>query len=295
MKMKKVFFAFVAFSAIAGMAMISCSAKAPKSNLKTEADSLSYAWGVVVTQGLDAYMAQNGIDSTQMKDFVAGLLEGVKIDKEDKKAAARQFGMGIAKMINDNMYPGVQREAYGDDTTKKIDKDLFVAGFIAAATNKDMKLDKEFAATYSREKADAIKEAAMEEEFKDVKAENLKFLEENKSKEGVVTTASGLQYKVITEGTGPKPAATDRVKVNYAGTTINGEEFDSSYKRNEPAVFGVNQVIKGWTEGLQLMPVGSKYQFFIPYNLAYGPQGQGGKIGPFATLVFEVELLSIEQ
>ena len=119
------------------------------------------------------------------------------------------------------------------------------------------------------------------------------FLAANKGKEGVVTLPDGLQYKILKEGTGPKPAATDSVTVNYRGTLINGTEFDSSYKRNEPATFGVNQVIKGWTEALQLMPVGSKWQLFIPSDLAYGERSPGGEIGPNSTLIFDVELLSI--
>ena len=120
------------------------------------------------------------------------------------------------------------------------------------------------------------------------------FLAANKGKEGVVALPSGLQYKVVTAGTGPKPASTDSVVCNYRGTLIDGTEFDSSYKRGQPATFPVNGVIKGWTEALQLMPVGSKWQLFVPSDLAYGPQGAGGNIGPNATLIFEVELLSIE-
>ena len=126
------------------------------------------------------------------------------------------------------------------------------------------------------------------------KGEGEAFLAANKSKDGVKATASGLQYKVITEGKGPKPKATDTVKVNYRGTLVDGTEFDSSYKRGEPVTFPVNGVIPGWTEALQLMPVGSKYQLFIPAGLAYGEQGPPG-IGANATLIFEVELLSIEK
>lgn len=118
------------------------------------------------------------------------------------------------------------------------------------------------------------------------------FLAKNKAKAGVKTTASGLQYEVITEGTGPMPKATDMVTVNYRGTLLNGEEFDSSYKRNEPASFGLNQVIPGWTEGVQLMKEGAKYRFFIPYQLAYGER-EAGIITPFSTLIFEVELLKV--
>jgi FKBP-type peptidyl-prolyl cis-trans isomerase len=124
------------------------------------------------------------------------------------------------------------------------------------------------------------------------KEEGEAFLTANKTKEGVVTLPSGLQYKILTEGKGPKPAATDSVVCNYRGTLVNGTEFDSSYKRGQPATFGVSQVIKGWTEALQLMPVGSKWQLYIPSALAYGERGPG-EIGPNATLIFDVELISI--
>jgi FKBP-type peptidyl-prolyl cis-trans isomerase FklB len=126
------------------------------------------------------------------------------------------------------------------------------------------------------------------------KTEGDAFLAANQTKQGVVTLPSGLQYKILKEGTGPKPAATDSVVCNYRGTLINGKEFDSSYKRGEPTTFPVNAVIKGWTEALQLMPVGSKWQLFVPSNLAYGERGAGDDIGPNATLIFDVELVSIQ-
>jgi FKBP-type peptidyl-prolyl cis-trans isomerase FklB len=126
------------------------------------------------------------------------------------------------------------------------------------------------------------------------KKEGTDFLAANKGKDGVVTLPSGLQYKILTEGKGPKPTASDSVVCNYRGTLINGTEFDSSYKRGQPATFPVGGVIKGWTEALQLMPVGSKWQLFIPPDLAYGERGAGADIGPDSTLIFEVELLSIE-
>ncbi len=139
-----------------------------------------------------------------------------------------------------------------------------------------------------KEQQEKMKEAADKN-----KTEGEAFLVANKSKEGVVTLPDGLQYKILTAGTGPKPAATDSVVCNYRGTLINGTEFDSSYKRGQPATFGVSQVIKGWTEALQLMPTGSKWQLFIPSSLAYGERGAGADIGPDATLIFEVELVSI--
>lgn len=124
------------------------------------------------------------------------------------------------------------------------------------------------------------------------KAAGEAFLAENAKKDNIVTTASGLQYEIIETGEGPSPSATTNVTVHYKGTTLDGKEFDSSYSRNAPATFPLNRVIAGWTEGLQLMNTGAKYRFFIPSDLAYGERGAGGDIGPNATLIFEVELIS---
>ena len=145
---------------------------------------------------------------------------------------------------------------------------------------------------YFRQQEERIN-AIRAEQGKAAKAEGEKFLAENGKKEGVVTLKSGLQYEVLREGNGKKPKATDQVKCHYEGTLINGQVFDSSYKRNEPAVFPLNQVIPGSTEGLQLMQEGAKYRFYIPYILAYGESGAGGSIPPFATLIFDVELLEV--
>ncbi|MEO8439616.1 MAG: FKBP-type peptidyl-prolyl cis-trans isomerase [Spartobacteria bacterium] len=165
-------------------------------------------------------------------------------------------------------------------------------GLSGAKPMMDEEATKETMATFQKDmmaKQAAAKKATGEKN--DV--EGKKFLEENKKKEGVKTTASGLQYKALKEGSGKTPKATDSVKVNYRGTTIDGTEFDSSYKRGQPATFPVNRVIKGWTEALQLMKVGSKYQVFVPADLAYGERGAGSDIGPNAVLIFDVELLDI--
>lgn len=133
-----------------------------------------------------------------------------------------------------------------------------------------------------------------EERLKNVKAEGEAFLADNAKKEGIVTLPSGLQYQVLQEGNGKSPKATDQVKCHYEGTLINGKVFDSSYRRGEPATFPLNGVIAGWTEGLQLMKEGAKYRFFIPFNLAYGTRGAGQDILPYATLIFDVELIEVK-
>lgn len=141
---------------------------------------------------------------------------------------------------------------------------------------------------------EAKQQAAAAEAGKAAKAEGEAFLAENGKKDGVVTLPSGLQYQVLKEGNGKKPSATDQVVCHYEGTLIDGTVFDSSYQRNQPATFGLNQVIAGWTEGVQLMQEGAKYRFFIPYNLAYGERGAGAQIPPFAALVFDVELIEVK-
>jgi len=143
------------------------------------------------------------------------------------------------------------------------------------------------------QKLEAEQNAAKAEAGKAAKEEGAKFLAENAKKEGIIVTKSGLQYEVLTEGTGRKPKATDTVRCHYEGRLLDGTVFDSSYKRNAPADFGLQQVIAGWTEGVQLMAEGSKYRFYIPYMLAYGEGGAGAMIPPFATLIFDVELMKV--
>ncbi len=178
----------------------------------------------------------------------------------------------------------------------ELDLDALFAAIKGTYNDEPLAMTPEEAATI-REGFIAKRRAAAEADRQSMGAANAaegdKFLLENRVKEGVVVTDSGLQYKVIEMGDGPKPAATDNVTVHYRGTLLNGQEFDSSYSRNQPMSFQLNQVIPGWTEGVQLMPVGSKFMFYIAPNLAYGANG-GGPIGPNATLIFEVELLGID-
>ena len=288
--MKKVSI-FMAIAAAASLA--SCTAQAPKANLKTDIDSLSYSIGMAQTQGLKGYLTGRlDVDTAYMAEFIKGLNEGA--NKTSKKDIAYMAGLQIGQQISNQMMKGINQELFAGDSTKTISKDNFMAGFIAGTLEKGGVMTMEAAQEYTRTAMETIKAKAMEEKYADNKAAGEKFLAENKTKEGVKTTESGLQYKVITEGKGEIPADTCKVKVNYKGTLIDGTEFDSSYKRNEPATFRANQVIKGWTEALTMMPVGAKWELYIPQELAYGSR-ESGQIKPFSTLIFEVELVGIEK
>jgi FKBP-type peptidyl-prolyl cis-trans isomerase len=203
--------------------------------------------------------------------------------KDDKDKASYSIGMDIGRTF---------RERHMELNAEALVKGLrdALAGGKTLLTEEQAQ---EALETFSREMA-AKQLSARNALAPKNKEEGEKFLAANKDKEGVKTTASGLQYKVIKAGTGKAPQATDVVRTHYRGTLIDGTEFDSSYRRNEPATFPVNGVIPGWTEALQLMPVGSKWQLFVPSKLGYGESGAGETIGPNATLIFEVELLGIE-
>ena len=202
--------------------------------------------------------------------------------KTDKDKLSYAVGMNIGRSIHSQSMeidPAILMRGMKDELAgKTVMTDM-------EAHNRLMQAQQE-----AKKKADEMRQASMEPNKKAGEA----FLAANKTKEGVVTLPSGLQYKILKEGTGPKPTAADSVICNYRGTLIDGKEFDSSYKRGQPATFPVGQVIKGWTEALQLMPVGSKWQLFVPADLAYGDRGAGPDIGPGATLIFEVELISIK-
>lgn len=180
---------------------------------------------------------------------------------------------------------------------KELNIDDFAQAIKDVVSGSALKVDNAEAQTLVQNffrKQEAERQAVATEAGKAAKTAGEAFLAENGKKEGVVTLPSGLQYQVLKEGNGKKPSATDQVVCHYEGTLIDGTVFDSSYKRKEPATFGLNQVIAGWTEGVQLMQEGAKYRFFIPYDLAYGERGAGAQIPPFAALVFDVELIEVK-
>ena len=274
--------------------LASCTAQAPKATLKTDVDSLSYAIGISQTNGLKDYLSQRmEMDTAYIADFLKGVNDAA--NKTSKKDQAYLLGLQIgSQMAGPQAIKGMNHQLFAGDSTMTVNKSDILAGVFAGVLNKDMKITPEEAQVLIQKMMESIKGKAAEKKYADNKAAGEKFLAENKTKEGVKTTASGLQYKVITEGKGEIPNDTCKVKVNYRGKLIDGTEFESTYTRNEPFVTNVGGVIKGWTEALKMMPVGSKWELYIPQELAYGSRDMG-QIKPFSALVFEIELLGIEK
>ena len=289
--MKKII--FVALIAIAAATFMSCGNSTPKADLKSDVDSMSYAMGMSQTQGLkDFLVSRMKVDTTYMDEFIKGLNDGANAG-DDKKKSAYYAGIQIGQQIANQMIKGINTEVYGQDSTKSISLKNFMAGFIAGTTGKtgDVKMTIAQAQMIAQTKMMLIKSKNMAKQYGPYKAAGEKWLAVNKTKPGVKTLPSGVQYKVIKVGNGPLPKDTSTVKVNYEGRTIDGKVFDSSYKRGQPITLRANQVIKGWTEALVHMPAGSVWEVYIPQNLAYGDREQG-QIKPFSTLIFKIELLS---
>ena len=290
--MKKIFFAVTA--AIMAAMFTSCGNGTPSANLKDDVDTLSYAVGMAQSDGLKEYLVQRmGVDTAYIDEFIKGLNEGATIG-DDKAKAAYIAGVQIGQQVGSQMVQGLNYEIFGNDSTRQISSKNLIAGFVAGVTGKKQLMNLNQARMLAEEKMHTVKAAAMEKQFGDYKKQNEKFLADNAKKPGVVTLPSGLQYKVLSEGTGATPADTSLVKVNYEGKTIDGKVFDSSFKRKAPVEMRANQVIKGWTEALTHMKAGGKYEVYIPQQLAYGERAQGEQIKPFSTLVFTIELLEVK-
>ena len=290
--MKK--FSVMAAMAIVAAGMVSCGKSTPKANLKSDVDTLSYAIGMAQTQGLKEYLVERmDVDTTYMKEFIKGLNEGANAG-DDKKKAAYYAGIQIGQQISNIMMKNINHEVFGDDSTKTISLKNFMAGFVSGLTGKNGLMTQEQASMTAQSKMQEIKSKEMMKQYGPNKEKGEKFLAENAKKEGVKTLPSGVQYKVIKEGSGSIRADTSKVKVNYEGRTIDGKVFDSSYKRNQPLTLRCNQTIKGWTDAMVHMPVGSVWEVYIPQDLAYGEREQGD-IKPFSVLIFKIELLGIEK
>jgi len=282
--MKKINLAIVCMAAIT---MCSCggNAQAPKATMNDLKDSLSYSIGM--GRAVRVYkdqLPQDVVDSTTMKNFIQGFLEAAgNTDDNAKLAYALGYEIGSQEMTQ--AFVGLSEQLFGGDET--FNKDNYIAAFVAGLADDWSIMSFEDA----DETANRLYEEFSKRKYEETKQENLAWLEKKALEEGVIKTESGLLYEVISQGDGGrKPSADSDVEVRYHGELIDGTMFDES---TDPITLNLGGVIKGWTEGLQLMSVGDKYRFYLPYNLAYGEQGQG-QIQPYATLVFDVELVNIK-
>ena len=283
---------FVAAMAIAAATFNSCGNGTPTANLKSDIDSMSYAMGVSQTQGLKEFLVERmSIDTTYMNDFIKGLNDGANAG-DNKKKAAYYAGIQIGQQISNQMIVGINHEIFGDDSTKSISLKNFMAGFVAGTTGKGQKMTLEQAQKVAESKMQEVKAKVLEKEYGPNKIAGEKFMAETAKKEGVKPLANGIYYKVIKEGSGAMPKDTSMVKVHYEGRLSDGTVFDSSYERGEPVTLRANQVIKGFTEALVHMPVGSTWEVYIPQEMAYGEREQR-QIKPFSPLIFKIELISL--
>lgn len=298
--MKKIILLALVFSASASFNIVSADKKKKKSAeavevaaqpvvLATASDSVSFAAGKAATLGLIQYLQQEyQVDTAYMHDVVKGFNEAMA-RFSDPEYKAYNAGAQVARMVLERILPGTASKFEG--TSDSISADLFTAGFRAALVGDSTLFTDDKAREYFEDRLVASREEAQ----RVYREANEQWLAQNRDKEGVKTTASGLQYKILRAGTGAVPTDKDRVTVKYEGKMIDGTVFDSSYKRTpQTFTFGCTQVIKGWTEALTMMPVGSKWELYIPQELGYGSR-QAGQIKPYSTLIFTVELEGIEQ
>ena len=294
----------IALALVAGASFCTVDAKKKKKDVKNEettvlapvelkssSDSVSYAAGMTLTNGLLPYLKQqHGIDSAGIAVFLKAFEETINAG-ETPEAKARVAGVEIANQVRSRMLPGISGEF--KDTPDSIEADLFYRGFADAVRQDSTHFRQEAAEAYFQQKQQADKKAKEEKLYGANRRAGEEFLRENAKKDSVITTASGLQYKVLVKGDGPVPQRSDKVQVHYEGRLIDGTVFDASAKHgDQPSEFQPDQVIKGWTEALTMMPVGSKWQLYIPQQLAYGERNMG-TIKPYSALIFDVELVSI--
>ncbi len=287
MKNLMIYTAVVLMAAVGFTACNSNKTKLPE--LKTQLDSLNYAYGIVNGAGIKQYYMKGDSTDKAIKSLLAGYKEGSKGEVTKETAELADLGSKIGGSLKEQSKTGLL-----GDSSLKVDIKLIKQGLINGLKGYKEQMDAAKAGEFLQKTIPAIQAKKMESQYGPNKKAGELFLQENAKKPGIVTTASGLQYEVITKGNGALPTDASNVKVHYHGTLIDGTVFDSSIDRKEPVVFPVNQVIKGWTEALKLMPVGSKYKLYVPQELAYGSADRGA-IKPFSTLIFEVELISIEK
>ena len=264
--------------------------KTNKANLKTDVDSISYAIGQVNGTQLKMFLDQQGIDSTYIADFLKGFKDGANASGDKKKKA---YSMGLMQGLQ--MIEGLNNNIFGgEDSEEKLAVNKLLAGLAAGVKNDTTVFNPELIQGKLDEMVNSIHNKAMSKKYKENKEAGAKFLAEKAKDSNVKKLANGVLYKVLKEGNGPVPndSTANKVKINYEGKLIDGTKFDSSYDRKEPAEMLVNQVVPGFHEALINMPVGSKWEVYIPAEQAYGER-EAGEIKPFSTLIFTIELLDI--
>ena len=253
-------------------------------------DTFSYYYGRANTHGLREYLVQRlGVDTIYIEDFLKGFNTS-EYSKKDLREKARLAGIEIRKQVEEQIIPSSNKQV--NDSVDMLNKELFIEGFRRGISREEWPISMDSTQMLVKKQLDHYTRVNNERKYAANKKAGETFLVANSMKEGVVVTSSGLQYKVLSKGTGPVPTLTDKVSVNYEGRLVDGTVFDSSYQRKQPATFTVSQVIQGWIQALTMMPVGSKWEIYVPQELAYGERDQG-KIPPFSCLVFTVELLEI--
>lgn len=284
----------LAAMAVVATTMISCDGGTPKANLKSDVDSVSYAIGMAQTNGLKDYLVmQLGVDTAYMGEFIKGLNDGANAG-DSKQKAAYYAGIQIGQQIANQMVKGINYQLFGKDSTQTISMKNFMAGFVSGTTGKKGLMTMDEANENAQRLMQQIKARETEKIYGENKRAGEEFLAANAKKEGVVTLPSGVQYKIIKEGTGKVAADSSTVTMHYEGRLINDSVFDSSYKRNEPYTVRCDRNIKGFTEALTHMPAGSVWEVYIPQELAYGERQAGAMIEPFSALIFKIELLEVK-
>ncbi len=280
----------VAMAVFAAAAFSACGNKTKKVELKDDVDSLSYAAGVMSAPMMKQAMMSMEIDSTYEREIIKGIYDGIK-GADDKKKAAYNAGVILGEQLA-MMSKGASQDVFSGDSTQSLSLNNIVAGFVAGATNKDMKMTIDQAQKVSQEKMTSIKSKYAAKKFGPQKKKADDFMAANAKKPGVKKLGKGVQYKVLTEGTGAIPKPKQTVKLNYELKTMDGKTIESTFGK-QPAMMPVDGVIPGFTEALTHMPVGSKWVVYIPYDAGYGAQ-QTGPLEPFSNLIFTIELLEIQ-
>lgn len=257
-------------------------------------DTFSYAMGIANVNGLKNYITTRlNVDTAYMSSFIEGFQSNISVE-EHKKLQAYVAGLQIADQLHKQIIPSINKQIADADSTKSLNETLFLQGFVGTLKGEPTQFDRARAEELVSKQMKYYNETAMEHRYGENRRAGEAFLKANAKKDSVQTLPCGVQYKVLVKGEGEIPTAESKVKVNYEGRLLDGTVFDSSYERKQPTSFACNQVIKGWTEALTHMPVGSKWEIYIPQELGYGAR-EAGKIKPFSALIFTVELLEIEK